>query len=63
VVYVLLSANVLAGRHTMKSAILHRKSIEILKELTQILQEIIGAGDGESLRRLEETIHKLSESR
>jgi hypothetical protein len=47
----------------MKSAILRRKSIELLKELTQILQEIIVAGDEESFRRLEETIHKLNESR
>jgi hypothetical protein len=47
----------------MKSPILRRKSIELLKELTQILQEIIGSGDEESFRRLEETIRKLDESR
>jgi hypothetical protein len=47
----------------MKSPILRRKSIELLKELIQILQEIIGSGDEESLRRLAETIHKLDESR
>jgi len=47
----------------MKSSILRRKSIELLKELTQILQEIIGSGDEESFRRLEETIRKLDESR
>jgi hypothetical protein len=47
----------------MKSPILRRKSIELLKELIQILQEIIGSGDEESLRRLEETIHKLDVSR
>ena len=47
----------------MKSSILRQKSIELLKELTQILQEIIGSGDEESLRRLEETIRKLDESR
>ena len=51
------------GLLTMKSAILRRKSIELLKELTQILQEIISAGDEESFRRLAETIHKLNESR
>ena len=46
-----------------KSRILRRKSIELLKELTQMLQEIIGTGDIESFRRLEETIRKLDESR
>ena len=34
----------------MKSSILRRKSIELLKELIQILQEIIGSGDEESFR-------------
>jgi hypothetical protein len=47
----------------MKSSILRRKSIELLKELTQILQDIIGSGDEESFRRLEETIRKLDENR
>jgi hypothetical protein len=42
---------------------LRRKSIELLKELTQILQEIIRSGDEESLRRLEETIRALDENR
>jgi hypothetical protein len=37
--------------------------MELLKELTQILQEIIGSGDEESLRRLEETIRTIDESR
>jgi hypothetical protein len=43
--------------------ILRRKSMELLKDLTQILQEIIGSGDEETLRRLEETIRALDESR
>jgi hypothetical protein len=46
-----------------KNPILRRKSMELLKDLTQILQEIIGSGDDESLRRLEETIRALDESR
>ena len=46
-----------------KNPILRRKSMELLKDLTQILQEIIGSGDEESLRRLEETICALDESR
>ena len=46
-----------------KNPTLRRKSMELLKDLTQILQEIIGSGDDESLRRLEETIRALDESR
>jgi hypothetical protein len=42
---------------------LRRKSMELLKELTQILQEIIGSGDEERFRRLEETIRTLGENR
>lgn len=60
-VCVLLSRSI--RRVLMKSPILRRKSIELLKELIEILQEIIGSGDEESLRRLAETIHKLDESR
>jgi hypothetical protein len=45
-----------------KNPILRRK-LELLKDLTQILQEIIGSGDENSLRRLEETIRAIDESR
>ena len=37
--------------------------LELLKDLTQILQEIIGSGDEERFRRLEETIRAIDESR
>jgi hypothetical protein len=43
--------------------ILRRKSMELLKDLTQILREIIGSDDEESFRRLEETIRAIDESR
>jgi hypothetical protein len=43
--------------------ILRRKSIELLKDLIQILREIIGSGDEERFRRLEETICAIDESR
>jgi hypothetical protein len=46
-----------------KTPILRRKSMQLLKDLTQILQEIIGSEDEESLRKLEETIRALDESR
>ena len=48
---------------TENKPILRRKSMELLKDLTQILQEIIGSGDEESFRRLEETIRAIDESR
>ena len=37
--------------------------MELLKDLTQILQEIIRSGDEESFRRLEQTIRAIDESR
>jgi hypothetical protein len=37
--------------------------MELLKDLTQILRDIIGFGDEESFRRLEETIRAMDESR
>jgi hypothetical protein len=46
-----------------KNPILRRKSMELLKDLTQILREIIGSDDEESFRRLEETIRAIDESR
>jgi hypothetical protein len=46
-----------------KTPVLRCKSMELLKELTQILQEIIGSGDEESFRRLEETIRAIHEDR
>ena len=61
----LLSAISLEGK-TMtaeKTPILRRKSMELLKDLTQILREIIGSGDEERFRRLEETIRAIEESR
>jgi hypothetical protein len=65
VVCVLLSDISLEGEMTTaeKNPILRRKSMELLKDLTQILREIIGSGDEESLRRLEETIRALDENR
>ena len=64
-VCVLLSGISLEGEMTTaeKNPILRRKSMELLKDLTQILQEIIGSGDEESFRRLEETIRAIDECR
>ena len=45
-----------------KTPILRGKSIELLKDLTQILQEIIRSADEESFRRLEGTIRAIDES-
>lgn len=65
-VCVLLSGISLEGGELMtaeKNPILRQKSMELLKDLTQILREIIGSGDEESFRRLEETIRAIDESR
>ena len=64
-VYVLLSGISLEGEMMTaeKNPILRRKSMELLKDLTQILREIIGSGDEESFRRLEETIRAIDETR
>jgi hypothetical protein len=40
-----------------------RQSMELLKELAEILQRIIGSGDQQSLSRSQETIRALCESR
>ena len=42
-----------------KTPILRGKSMELLKDLTQILREIIGSDDEERFRRLEETIRAM----
>ena len=65
VVCVLLSGISLEGEMTTaeKKPILRRKSMELLKNLTQILREIIGSSDEESFRRLEEAIRAIDESR
>jgi hypothetical protein len=46
-----------------KTPILRGKSMELLKDLTQILEEIIRFGDEDNFRRLEETIRAIDESR
>jgi hypothetical protein len=65
VVCVLLSGIGLEGEMVTaeNKPILRRKSMELLKDLTQILQEIISSGDEGSFRRLEETIRAIDESR
>ena len=63
-VYILLFVISLQGEMmAAENPVLHGKSMELLKNLTQILQEIIRSGDEESFRRLEETIRAIDESR
>jgi hypothetical protein len=45
------------------NAMLRRQSMELLKELTEILQRIISSGDEQSLVRLRKTIRALFEGR
>ncbi len=47
----------------MRNPILIRKSMALLKEMTQILREIIASGDEERFRQLQDIIHALNDSR
>ena len=42
-----------------KNPILRRKSMELLKNLTDILREMISSGDAEGVQRLQEWIDSL----
>jgi hypothetical protein len=47
----------------MGKSALRRKSMELLKDMTQILREILSSGDEEGLRQLEKTIRTLEQTR
>ena len=42
---------------------LRRKSMELLKDITQILREILSSGDEEGLRQLENSIRVIEQTR
>jgi hypothetical protein len=52
-----------AKKRDMDKPALRRKSMELLKDITQILREILSSGDEEGLRRLEHTIRALEQTR
>ena len=52
-----------AKKRDMDKPALRRKSMELLKDITQILREILSSGDEEGLRRLEHTIRTLEQTR
>ena len=54
---------VLLYRLVVRNPTLIRKSMELIKEITQILREIIASGDEERFRQLQEIIHALNDSR
>ena len=66
-VCVLLSYSRIQTMDTKKGAMgksaLRRKSMELLKDMTQILREILSSGDEEGLRQLEKTIRALEQTR
>jgi hypothetical protein len=47
----------------MGKSALRRKSMELLKDITQILREILSSGDEEGLRQFEKTIRALEQTR
>jgi hypothetical protein len=52
-----------AKKRIMRSPMLRRKSMELLKDITEMLREILSSGDEEGLRQLEKTIRALEQSR
>jgi hypothetical protein len=52
-----------AKKKDMRNPALRRKSMELLRDITQMLREIISAGDEEGLRQFEETIRALRQAR
>ena len=66
-VYVLLSGLGVSAmdekKRAMRDPVLRRKSMELLKDITQMLREILSSGDEEGLLQLEKTIRALEQSR
>ena len=52
-----------AKKADMDKPALRRKSMELLKDITEVLREIISSGDEEGLRHVEETIRALEQTR
>jgi hypothetical protein len=52
-----------AKKRSMRNPTLRRKSMELLKDITQMLHEILSSDDEEALRELEKTIRTLEQSR
>jgi hypothetical protein len=52
-----------AKTRAMGKPALRRKSMELLKDITQILREILSSGDEEGLRQFEKTIRALEQTR
>lgn len=52
-----------AKKRDMDKPALRRKSMELLKDITQILREILSSGDEEGLRQFEKTIRALEQTR
>jgi hypothetical protein len=52
-----------AKKRAMRNPALRRKSMELLKDITQMLREILSSDDEEGLRQLEKTIRALEQSR
>jgi hypothetical protein len=60
----------LSGRQTMRpkkidleKPALRRQSMELLKDITRMLRDILSSGDEEGFRQLEKTIRMLEETR
>ncbi len=52
-----------AKKRAMVKPALRRKSMELLKDITQILREILSCGDEEGLRQFKKTTRALEKPR
>lgn len=52
-----------ANKRDIRNPALRRKSMELLKDITQMLREILSSGDEEGFRQFEKTIRALEQTR
>jgi len=52
-----------ANKRDIRNPALRGKSMELLKDITQMLREILSSGDEEGFRQLEKTIRALEQAR
>jgi hypothetical protein len=59
----LFGISAMDAKKAARNPALRRKSMELLKDITQILREILSSDDEEGLLQLEKTIRALEQSR
>jgi hypothetical protein len=62
-VFCFFGISAMDAKKAARNPALRRKSMELLKDITQILREILSSDDEEGLLQLEKTIRALEQSR